>query len=361
VTVAARRSSWLRPHGLAALVCLASATLAMAPVRASTTEPAATTAPATALAVASAATATPSPADEGTVMVFVAEQGGQFDLFAWDPFSTKAVRRLTSTPFDEITPSLSPDGSLVVHGDTSGRLWVRPLDGSPARPLLAAEDDGLGLQPAVGPDNRSVLYVRRRDRSRDDTNLALVDLNRQGTAHVGADSPLRRGPKWSRVPGTKPASSQLSMIASQFFPAWDRDGKRAVYGHLHSRWATKVVSEIWIARIDASWSRQLTLTDALCVEPSWSPDGREIAFSCDRDGSFDIYVVDVETRELTKVVDGDSADTDPVFSPDGKHLAFVSRRSGSEQLWLLERSTGELTMLKPFGDSTPTCRGLDWR
>ncbi len=81
---------------------------------------------------------------------------------------------------------------------------------------------------------------------------------------------------------------------------------------------------------DGDNQRNLTNSDRSDEDPSWSPDGKRIAFTSGRNGiggNRDIYVMDADggnQRNLTKHPD---ADWHPVWSPDGKRIAFVSNRS----------------------------------
>lgn len=59
---------------------------------------------------------------------------------------------------------------------------------------------------------------------------------------------------------------------------------------------------------------------------SWSPDGDRIAFASDRDGNRDIYVLDVPDGEPSRLTDHDARDGSPSWSPDGTRIAFVSSR-----------------------------------
>jgi TolB protein len=58
------------------------------------------------------------------------------------------------------------------------------------------------------------------------------------------------------------------------------------------------------------------------VEPDWSPDGRKIAFASRRAGTFDIYVMDADGTGTKQLTSGQATDNHPTFSPDGKRIAF---------------------------------------
>ncbi len=60
------------------------------------------------------------------------------------------------------------------------------------------------------------------------------------------------------------------------------------------------------------------------MAPTWSPDGRYIAFSGNRNGQFDIFMIDLSTEEVIQVTDDSVYDGAPTFSPDGRSLVFTS-------------------------------------
>src|SRR5262245_53663178 len=61
--------------------------------------------------------------------------------------------------------------------------------------------------------------------------------------------------------------------------------------------------------------------------PSWSPDGKFVAFASNRSGNFEIYVRRVDGGQEVNVTQHPSEDIQPAFSPDGRSIAFVSVRS----------------------------------
>jgi WD40 repeat protein len=60
------------------------------------------------------------------------------------------------------------------------------------------------------------------------------------------------------------------------------------------------------------------------LAPTWSPDGKTIAFSGWREGQFDIFFLDIESREITNFTHDEIFDGAPAFSPDGRSLVLVS-------------------------------------
>jgi hypothetical protein len=76
--------------------------------------------------------------------------------------------------------------------------------------------------------------------------------------------------------------------------------------------------------------------------PSWSPDGKKIAFSAWIQGGYhDLYVVDVATRKTTRLTSDRAIDTLPRWTPDGRWLLFSSDRSGIYNLYALDPTEPE--------------------
>ncbi len=89
--------------------------------------------------------------------------------------------------------------------------------------------------------------------------------------------------------------------------------------------------------------------------PTFSPDGRLVAFAGLRGGIGDIYTVDLETQQITNLTGDEFADYGPTYAPDGRSVLYATRVSGNYKLFRLNLDTGTKTQLT-FGthdDSSP--------
>lgn len=92
--------------------------------------------------------------------------------------------------------------------------------------------------------------------------------------------------------------------------------------------------EIYVVRDDGRELRRLTFHDAADVWATWSPDGEQIAFVSDRDGNDEIYLMDADGSHLRRFTFHPARDGWPAWSPDGTQLAFASNRDGNLEIYL---------------------------
>ena len=79
-----------------------------------------------------------------------------------------------------------------------------------------------------------------------------------------------------------------------------------------------------------SEARRLTDTPQRETEVVWSPDGKSLAFTSDRNGNNNLYLLEVKTKQTTQLTKAPGDENSPLFSPDGKSLAFRRGYNGSE-------------------------------
>jgi TolB protein len=93
--------------------------------------------------------------------------------------------------------------------------------------------------------------------------------------------------------------------------------------------------DIYRVASDGSGLQQLTTDPALDGEPSWSPDGKRIAFTSTRDGNPEIYVCELPCVTARRVTNDRADDRAARWSPDGTNLVFNSNRAGNDDLYLI--------------------------
>ncbi len=101
-------------------------------------------------------------------------------------------------------------------------------------------------------------------------------------------------------------------------------------------------------RLSLGSIRRLTSLPGYEGEPTWSPDGRYVAFSSDASGSFDIWAVPVSGGEAKQLTWDAAEDSEPHWSPDGSTILFRSRREGGG-IFAMPASGGDATRLTDFG------------
>ena len=85
--------------------------------------------------------------------------------------------------------------------------------------------------------------------------------------------------------------------------------------------------DLWVANLDGSWPRRITVSEGQESNPVFSPDGRQIAFTGQYDGNQDVFVVPVTGGIPKRLTWHPGTDIVRDFSPDGKKVLFISQRN----------------------------------
>ncbi len=85
-------------------------------------------------------------------------------------------------------------------------------------------------------------------------------------------------------------------------------------------------AEIYVMDADGSNQTRLTFNEGNNIYPVWSPDGQQIAFHSWRDGNVEIYVMDADGKNQKRLTDHPKRDSYPDWSPDGSRILFSSER-----------------------------------
>ena len=119
-------------------------------------------------------------------------------------------------------------------------------------------------------------------------------------------------------------------------PTWSPDGKHIAYVSFETGRPA-----IYRQEIATGQREQLTNFSGLNSSPAWSPDGKTMAMVLSKDGNADIYLMDLATKKLTQLTRHYAIDTEPAWMPDGRSLLFTSDRGGKPQIYRYDLSSGK--------------------
>jgi TolB protein len=118
-------------------------------------------------------------------------------------------------------------------------------------------------------------------------------------------------------------------------PSWSPDRSRLAYvGYERGR------SAIYVHELRTGNVTKLVSEKGINGSPSWSPDGSKLAVTLSFETNPDIYVVDIATGNRTRLTDHFGIDTEAAWSPDGQHIVFTSDRGGQPQIYRMPATGG---------------------
>jgi Tol biopolymer transport system component len=142
---------------------------------------------------------------------------------------------------------------------------------------------------------------------------------------------------------------------------WSPDGKQIAFRSTRDN----PLGEIYVMNADGTEVVRLTNGSGFNGEPSWSKDGRQIVFTSTRDAvnpaiftadDQDLYVMNADGSGVIRLTDNNTNDQSPVFSPDGRSIAFTSERDHSGTL-----ISGELYLMNADGTNVTRLTFQDGR
>jgi Tol biopolymer transport system component len=223
---------------------------------------------------------------------------------AADPWDGAVATQITDSIGAELFPSVTPDGQSLVYSAADRGDWQIYMQRIGGRTpfLLTPNSPARDTQPAVSPDGSRIAFRSERDGG--------------GIYIMGT---------------TGEAPRRLTDVG--FNPTWSPDNKAVAVATMNverpdSQYA---VSELWVIDVESGARRRIDVPDA--VQPSWSPDGRFIAYWSIENGVRNLWSVPAGGGTPIPITKDEATDWSPVWSPDGRWLYFCSDRGGTMNVW----------------------------
>ena len=119
-------------------------------------------------------------------------------------------------------------------------------------------------------------------------------------------------------------------------PSWSPDGKQIAYVSFEGK-----NSAIFVQDVSSGKRERIAAFNGINSAPNWSPDGSRLAMTLSKDGNTEIYIMNLRTRSLQRMTRHGGIDTEPSWSPDGRKIAFTSDRSGGPQIYEIDIRGGK--------------------
>jgi Tol biopolymer transport system component/imidazolonepropionase-like amidohydrolase len=295
---------------------------------------------------------------DGTKIAFSSDRAfkGSYDVWVVDVGSGKLTQR-TSGPDDEYEPAWSPDGTEIafVSGVGVAGTTILAVNARGTQRTLATAAPGSHVNsPSWTLDGKSVVYEQfaaNKTRlivsgeplgDRNDvfpfpptwlsdheilyTANGKICVSKTGSGDTReipfqAQITLDRPPfKFKKFDFDSSAPKQVKGIVG---PAISPDGKRVVF---------QAANQLWLMEVGKA-PQPLTNDAFYKADPAWSPDGTRIAYSSDKAGTEDIYILDLASKAEKRATSlADSAEFSAAWSPDGKALAFQDQTGSTYTL-----------------------------
>jgi acylaminoacyl-peptidase len=277
-------------------------------------------------------------------------------------------------------PQISPDGGHVVYvrnfmdimkDRRRSNLWIIESDGSDHRPLTTGDENN--SSPRWSPDGKRLIYVSSSEGS---TQIYCRWMDSGQTAKLTHLTRSPSGIAWSPDGRSIAFSLQVPATSKPFVEMppkpegaeWAEPAKvitKLNYRADGAGYLKDGYNHLFVLPAEGGTPRQLTTGDYNHTgAPAWSPDGRSLLFSANRqpDGEYDpvnseIYEVTLADGSIKTLTNRKGPDRNPVVSPDGRHIAYLGfddRHQGYQitRLYVMNRDGGDQKLVSGGLDRT---------
>jgi TolB protein len=248
------------------------------------------------------------PGISQTQIAYVSTKSGNKEIWVMD-YDGSNQHQVTHLKSIALTPRWSPDATRIAftgyvpnRGFTSAQICIYSL--ALNRLISFPRFRGTNSSPAWSPDGAQIAFMSSQN---GDPEIYIADADGSHLHRITFAVGVNTSPEWNPKTG-----KQIVFVS-------DRGGDPVLY----------------LANFDGTDVQKLDMPDmGYVVDPSWSPNGQLLSFCWRRpSGNYDIYAIDIVSRQLVQLTRDTGRNERPSWAPDGRHIVFESTRTGTRQVW----------------------------
>jgi TolB protein len=263
----------------------------------------------------------------GSRIAFVSKGRGQSAIMAMD-FDGHGAYGVSRNGSINLLPAWSPSGGQIAFTSymrNNPDLYLVGAGGG--RPKKISTSRGMNTGASWSPDGSKLAVTMSRDGNPEIYVVSAKDGS--VLARLTNNKAIDTSPAWS------PDGSQIAFVS-------DRDGS----------------PQIFVMPAGGGGATRVSFNGNYNSTPAWSPakGQRVLAYATRDGGNFDIVTLDLATKKMTRVTQNEGNNEEPSFSPNGRAIAFARTGGGGSGVYLAP-ADGKGTAVKIYSGSVT---GVDW-
>jgi Tol biopolymer transport system component len=254
------------------------------------------------------------------------------------------IQQMTNAPEDEAFPSFSPDGNKIIYQKYVGDNWdIYEYDLQAQTSTVVISSPADEELPVYSPNKQKIYYTSTAEDKRPiDSKLKVREIMVMDLSDRYVTN-LTQTVSDDWLPRFNYTGSELLFVSER------SDLRRVPYSQKHS--------DVFTMDENGDFQRNLTETSTNEGGASFSYDGKKVFFHSNRNGNYDIFVMDIEGGHVMTLIDNSQGDdVNPCASPVSDEFTFFSNRDGNYEIYLANSDGTNQRRLTfhPAGDFNPT-------
>lgn len=296
-------------------------------------------------------------------ILYLSNADGDLELYVSDLKSGK-TRQLTNNKLDDNEASWSPDGEWVVYTGRVGadlEIFVISSDGK-NKQQLTHHAEGIDFSPQWSNDGKKIIYITQ---TKSTYRLVEIDIESKQATELVTGTLELKSPKWSpdnryisymSINGKKSHLNTLNLATKKTTSLTDFDKEQ----HLDFNWAPDSKNIVFCARrekiinlfsvnIESGAEVQLTNLWTIDTEAAYSPDGKKMLFLSARENKVrrQLFIGDKLLKKVSAITPENMEILNPTWSIDGSQVAYSLYSKRRFVVMVKDLATGKERLLNP--------------